>query len=162
MNKLELITHPAIQTLVEVKWNLFGKKTCVYNVIKNLLYAIIWSVLGISIPRSGNYYLPLKKHAWRMVFEIIGILMTLYFMITVRTPLSFSISSVHIIVKTSNFYFQRDRNRKIAPNVAKLLHFLYHQCIKNICSGKFHKSQTNISEKRFFLVILKSYSLQLY
>lgn len=150
MNKLELITHPAIQTLVEVKWNLFGKKACVYNVIKNLFYAIIWSVLGISIPRSGNYYLPLKKHAWRMVFEIIGIMMTLYFMITVRTPLLFSISSVHIIVKPSNFYIQRDRNRKIAPNFAKLFHFLYHQCIRKICSGKFHKSQTNTSEKGSF------------
>ena len=102
MNKLELITHPAIQTLVEVKWSLFGKKACVYNVIKNLLYAIIWSVLGISIPRSGNYYLPLKKHAWRMVFEIIGIIMTLYFMITVRIPLLFWNSSAQIVVKPSN------------------------------------------------------------
>jgi len=85
LNKLELITHPAVQTLVEVKWNLFGKRACLFNVIKNILYAVIWSALGVSVPDDGAYYLPLTDNWWRITLETIGVLMTIYFMITQYT-----------------------------------------------------------------------------
>ena len=76
--------HPAIQQLIDVKWNLFGKRSCVLNVLANVFYAVLWSVLGLMTPRSDEkYYLPLRANWWRIVLEFIGVIMTIYFMVTV-------------------------------------------------------------------------------
>ena len=76
--------HPVIQRLLHVKWNLFGKWGTIGLVAVNLFYTLIWTVLGILLPRHGeSYYTPLSSNWWRLLLEIIGLLLTAYFIYTV-------------------------------------------------------------------------------
>ncbi len=59
--------HPAIRRLLDVKWDLFGKWSSIWFVLVNMIYTIIWTALGLVLPRDGNYYRPLSKFWWRLV-----------------------------------------------------------------------------------------------
>ena len=83
-NQLDLVMHPVFQRLLYVKWNLFGKWGSSLNVLLNLFYTLIWTVLGILIPRDRNYYSPMSENWWRLVLELIGLLLTGYFIFNVR------------------------------------------------------------------------------
>ncbi|XP_065055381.1 transient receptor potential cation channel subfamily A member 1-like isoform X4 [Rhopilema esculentum] len=79
-NQLDLIMHPVFQKLLDVKWNLFGKWGTFGLVAINLFYTLIWTVLGIFLPRHGEkYYSPISETWWRLVLEVFGVLMTVYF-----------------------------------------------------------------------------------
>ena len=82
-NQLDLIMHPVFQRLLFVKWQLFGKKGSLKLVLLNLCYTLIWTILGILNPREGeNFYEPLTKNWWRVIMELIGVSLTLYFLIS--------------------------------------------------------------------------------
>ena len=83
-SELELIMHPAIRRLLDVKWDLFGKWSSIWIVLVNMTYTFLWTVLGLMLPRDGNYYRPLSKYWWRLVLECVGCIMTVYFILTVR------------------------------------------------------------------------------
>lgn len=83
-NQLDLIMHPVFQKLLDVKWNLFGKWGTFGLVAVNLFYTLIWTALGIFLPRHGeNYYTPISSNWWRLILEIIGLLLTVYFIYSV-------------------------------------------------------------------------------
>ena len=82
-NQLDLIMHPVFQRLLHVKWELFGQRQVTKLVILNLFYTLIWTILGIFIPREGeSFYTPLSNNWWRVVFEVIGVLLTVYFLVS--------------------------------------------------------------------------------
>lgn len=84
-NQLDLIMHPVFQKLLDVKWNLFGKWGTFGLVAINMFYTLIWTALGLFLPRHGDsYYTPISSNWWRLVLEIIGLLLTVYFIYSVR------------------------------------------------------------------------------
>jgi len=50
----------------------------------NFLYTVIWTILGIMIPRDHRYYLPFEDNWWRLVLEVFGVSLTVYFIFMVR------------------------------------------------------------------------------
>ena len=80
--------HPAIRRLLDVKWDLFGKWSSIWIVLVNMIYTVLWTILGLMLPRDGNYYKPLSKYWWRLVLECVGCIMTIYFILTVRITLA--------------------------------------------------------------------------
>ena len=72
--------HSVFQRLLKVKWDLFGKKGVLSLVAINVFYTLIWTLLGILLPRDGKYYAPLTSNWWRIILEITGVGMTVYFM----------------------------------------------------------------------------------
>ncbi len=82
-NQLDLIMHPVFQRLLFVKWQQFGKKGSLKLMFLNLFYTLIWTILGILIPREGeNFYTPLKTQWWRIILEFIAVSLTVYFLIS--------------------------------------------------------------------------------
>ena len=75
-NQLDLVMHPVFQRLLVVKWNQFAKWGSWRMVSLNMFYTLIWTVLGIMIPRDRQYYKPLGDTWWRLVLEIIGVILT--------------------------------------------------------------------------------------
>ena len=73
-DQLDIIMHPVFQRLLHVKWNLFGKRGSAKILALNFLLTIIWTVLGIFLPRDFHYYLPLAENWWRPTMEALGIL----------------------------------------------------------------------------------------
>lgn len=80
LKQFDLIMHPVIQRLIKVKWNYFGKRGAWIQVVVNLFFVLVWTVLGITTPsRAGELYEPIKEKWWRITLSIIGVLMTLNF-----------------------------------------------------------------------------------
>ena len=77
--------HPVILQLIAVKWQLFGKFYSAVDVALNLSYTLLWTILGVSLPKTKekSYYTPLNKNAWRIVLEFGSVCMAIYFMVKV-------------------------------------------------------------------------------
>lgn len=78
-NQLDLVMHPVFQRILHVKWNMFAKWGAWWLVSINLAYTLIWTILGILIPRDRKYYSPISSNWWRLVLELIGVVLTGYF-----------------------------------------------------------------------------------
>lgn len=83
-NETDLIMHPVILRLIAIKWQLFGKYHTALNTGMNLIYTILWTVLGVTMPKTKikRYYTPVAANTWRIVLEIIGLSMAFYFLVT--------------------------------------------------------------------------------
>lgn len=69
--------HPAMQQLIRTKWKLYGKWGSIIAASIHFTYIMIWTWLAIFLPRDGQYY---RSGAWwRIPLELLGCLMTLYF-----------------------------------------------------------------------------------
>ncbi|XP_065663254.1 uncharacterized protein LOC100208925 isoform X1 [Hydra vulgaris] len=84
-NENELIMHPVILQLIAIKWNLFGKFYSTIDVVLNFTYTLLWTSLGVSLPRTfsstSGYYTPIKSNIWRIIIEIICSILATYFII---------------------------------------------------------------------------------
>lgn len=77
LKQFDLIMHPVIQRLIAVKWNYFGKRGAWIQVITNLFFVTVWTVLGITLPnKADELFNPIEKKWWRLVLSIIAVLMT--------------------------------------------------------------------------------------
>ena len=75
-----------MQHLIQQKWNQFGRLGAIIAASIHFLYIMIWTMLAIFIPRDKNYYGGADKY-WRIPVEILGVVMTLYFILTVNISL---------------------------------------------------------------------------
>jgi uncharacterized membrane protein YhdT len=76
--EFDIILHPVMKRLIDVKWQQFGRKGAVFNLCLNLLYAILWTILAVTSPTEGDQlYFPWSRNAWRLVISVIVCLMTI-------------------------------------------------------------------------------------
>ena len=76
--RFDIIMHPVMQRLIGVKWNMYGKWGAILDLVINLLYTILWTVLGVTLPKEGQHlYTPLRDNVWRLILVAILILLTL-------------------------------------------------------------------------------------
>lgn len=70
--------HPAMRKLIAIKWNIYGKRGAIMDMVLNLGYTILWTVEAVTIPKHGSdvYHHP-KNHAWRFIIIALIILFTL-------------------------------------------------------------------------------------
>lgn len=74
--------HPVMQNLIKEKWNTFGRLGAIIAASIHFVYIMIWTMLAIFIPRDGTYYDGTEAY-WRIPVELMGVLLTLYFILTV-------------------------------------------------------------------------------
>ncbi|XP_028415191.1 transient receptor potential cation channel subfamily V member 5-like [Dendronephthya gigantea] len=81
--QMDLIMHPVFKRLIQVKWECFGKTGSIIQVFVQLLYCLLWTVLGITLPRTAattySYYDPPSKYWWRIVLESLAVSITALF-----------------------------------------------------------------------------------
>ncbi|XP_028395796.1 transient receptor potential cation channel subfamily V member 3-like [Dendronephthya gigantea] len=76
--EFDIILHPVMKRLIDVKWQQFGRNGAVSNLGLNLLYAILWTILGVTSTTNGDeLYLPWSRKAWRLVLSGVVCLMTI-------------------------------------------------------------------------------------
>ncbi|XP_028409086.1 transient receptor potential cation channel subfamily A member 1 homolog [Dendronephthya gigantea] len=77
--QFELIMHPVFQRLINVKWEQFGKIGAWLDLVLNTVYAILWTILGVTLPQHPNErYTPLSGMWWRVTLEVCILLLTIY------------------------------------------------------------------------------------
>ena len=75
--RFDIIMHPVMQRLVGVKWQCYGKRGAVYDIVLNLIYTTLWTVLAVTLPKHGrDLYIPLGANSWRLIIGIFLILLT--------------------------------------------------------------------------------------
>lgn len=81
--QMELIMHPVFQRMIDVKWNLFGRRGVILQVIVQVLFVLIWTTLGVTlhIGEDSDYYYPPQDYWWRIVLESFACSMTFYFLL---------------------------------------------------------------------------------
>ena len=82
--QMELLLHPAFRRLIQVKWSRFGLYGCVKNTIIQIIFVLLWTAIGISIPRDGKYYEPIKDRWWEVALDGVAVFMTVLFIVQVR------------------------------------------------------------------------------
>lgn len=84
-DEVDLIMHPAVQKLLDVKWKLFGKRHAIVSNFWNIFYTILATLLTFSIPfyTYDQQYSPVKDNVWKIVLAVIFFILTFYFWIKV-------------------------------------------------------------------------------
>ena len=77
--------NPVILRLIAIKWQLFGKFYTAKNTCLNLMYTILWTILGVTLPKGDKkyFYTPTGRNSWRIVLEILALGMAVYFIVKV-------------------------------------------------------------------------------
>ena len=63
---------------------LIGRKASIFSLVLNLIYALLWSAVGVATPIMGpTIYRPFSLWWHITVLEVVGVGLTIYFMATV-------------------------------------------------------------------------------
>lgn len=56
-----IVMHPVMKELINVKWEIFGKKGARVDLIVNVVFVSVWTILGITMPlHAHQLYWPFK------------------------------------------------------------------------------------------------------
>jgi hypothetical protein len=81
-NSVNIIMHPVMQCLIVTKWERFGRRWAWFDFVLNMVSAIIWTTMGVTLPLDHNsLYNPPREKWWRMVLACIALLLTFYEML---------------------------------------------------------------------------------
>ncbi|XP_022090577.1 uncharacterized protein LOC110979250 isoform X2 [Acanthaster planci] len=75
-HQLELILHPVVQRLMEIKWKKFGWWGAILQVLVNLAFILLWSVIAVTLRPSERMTLP--NDIWRIAIWALALLITCY------------------------------------------------------------------------------------
>ncbi|KAM8966809.1 uncharacterized protein RCH25_025436 [Pelodytes ibericus] len=78
--QLDIIMHPVIQKLIDMKWNSFGRKNIALMLSLNLLFILSWTALGIasSLPRTEDTPYKFPEDSWRIIVIFVALGLTIY------------------------------------------------------------------------------------
>lgn len=72
-----IIMHPVMKRLIKTKWDIFGKKGARVDLVTNVIFAFVWTILGITMPlHADRLYSPLQNTWWRLLTALIAIFLT--------------------------------------------------------------------------------------
>lgn len=78
-----LIMHPVIQKCIETKWDAFGRKDTICESLVVTTYLTSWLVLAYMFSDHEEFYFDNKgehdNHSWKIIFELIICVSTIYF-----------------------------------------------------------------------------------
>uniref|UniRef100_A0A672TBC7 Transient receptor potential cation channel subfamily V member 6-like n=1 Tax=Sinocyclocheilus grahami TaxID=75366 RepID=A0A672TBC7_SINGR len=75
--KLDLIMHPVVLKLINVKWNLYGRTGAWILLLLNFLFIVSWTTVAISVsvrPDGDRYNLP--QDWWRVLLVVLALVLT--------------------------------------------------------------------------------------
>ncbi|XP_048384543.1 transient receptor potential channel pyrexia-like [Stegostoma tigrinum] len=78
--QLDLIMHPVVQKLIQIKWKRFGRRGVTIMLVLNILFILAWTVLGLtsSLSYSEELKYDLPSDWWKVLIGIIAIGLTGY------------------------------------------------------------------------------------
>ena len=84
--ELSVIMHPVMQRLIKTKWEMYGQFGASVVFIIHFSYVLIWTLLGIFLPRDMDYYSTdtiTGGAYWRLPLEILNVVVTICFIMKV-------------------------------------------------------------------------------
>ncbi|XP_070555880.1 transient receptor potential cation channel subfamily V member 3-like isoform X2 [Ptychodera flava] len=78
--QFDLIIHPIFQELISLKWRKYGRLGAWKQTIMNLIFILLWTVIGVTLPKDSDQY-NFPQDIWRVVLEATALAFTLYLII---------------------------------------------------------------------------------
>ncbi|ELU06894.1 hypothetical protein CAPTEDRAFT_184604 [Capitella teleta] len=75
-HQYDLILQSVFEALINLKWKRFGRLGAFFNTFMNLLFIVLWTILGILVPYDERYKYDLPEHWWRIVLFILALTFT--------------------------------------------------------------------------------------
>lgn len=75
-----LVMHPVIQKAIQIKWKLFGRKSAIFQLLLTILVVMCWLVFAFFLDDDSSLFYN-DDDQWKYVFEVLIVVMTLYFFI---------------------------------------------------------------------------------
>lgn len=100
---MNLLLHPVFKRLLQVKWSNFAHRKHCINLLLQLLFVVLWSIVGVTTPADSTreYSKPIAEVWWRIVLETFAVFITFYFILVVSlVKRLFYIFSTDPILKT--------------------------------------------------------------
>ena len=89
---MNLLLHPVFRELIRIKWKLFARFEHIKQMCIQFLFVILWSIIGLTTPVDATSEYTKKSiiSVWyRVPLEILGVLLTLYFIYQVHISKSY-------------------------------------------------------------------------
>ena len=72
-----IVMHPVVQQLISLKWEHYGKSGAICDLMLNLGYAVLWTVLSLALHhRAKDMYLPFASKGWLLGIVILMLIIT--------------------------------------------------------------------------------------
>lgn len=72
-----IVMHPVVQQLINLKWEHYGKSGAICDLMLNLGYAMLWTILGLALHhRAKDMYLPFGSKGWLLGIVILMLIIT--------------------------------------------------------------------------------------
>ena len=85
-DEVDLMTHPAINKLLSVKWKLFGRRRAIIGNFWNVIHTLLATVLIFAVPFQpfDKQFSPVKENVWKIILAVVFFMLTFFFWIKVR------------------------------------------------------------------------------
>uniref|UniRef100_A0A2C9M2V5 Ion transport domain-containing protein n=1 Tax=Biomphalaria glabrata TaxID=6526 RepID=A0A2C9M2V5_BIOGL len=78
LRQYDLIMHPVFKRLLDVMWDQYGKRSAIFHLCLNLIYILLWTIIGLVVEYDKRHYYDLPGDTWRIVLFILAALLTFY------------------------------------------------------------------------------------
>lgn len=76
-NCFSIVMHPVVQQLIKLKWEHYGKSGAIWDLMLNLGYTMLWTVLSLALHHQAkDMYLPFRSKGWLLGIVILMLIMT--------------------------------------------------------------------------------------
>ncbi len=82
-NELDLLCHPVVQRLLELKWKEYGHQMAWFYLAINSLYVILWSVLAYVASATKSPFAVEPQNYWKIVLLGLAVILTVVFLVDV-------------------------------------------------------------------------------
>ncbi|CAG5133070.1 unnamed protein product, partial [Candidula unifasciata] len=74
----DLLMHPVFRQLLDRMWHHFGRFWTLYQLGINLVYIVMWTVIGIVVEYDKRHSYTMPDDIWRIILYIIAVAFTVY------------------------------------------------------------------------------------
>ncbi|XP_033737812.1 transient receptor potential cation channel subfamily V member 2-like [Pecten maximus] len=77
-HQYNLLSHSVFSTLIQYMWDEYARRRAIMWFLYNIVYIVIWSLIGVLVSYENKHYYDLPGQWWRLFLHVIGIGLTIW------------------------------------------------------------------------------------
>ena len=80
-DKIDLVSHPIVNKLVDLLWNRLGKRQAIKNGVFTICLLICWTITALAVPANERFLYKYPDDWWRALFFALASLLSVWILI---------------------------------------------------------------------------------
>jgi len=80
-DKIDLVSHPIVNKLVDLLWHRLGKKQAIKNGVFTICLLICWTITALAVPANERFLYKYPDDWWRALFFALASLLSVWILI---------------------------------------------------------------------------------